>query len=200
MHNLLQSFEVNNYHLIHVICLLITSQEKLPVSQLTVNGHIAWQKVSPMHVSLKTGVICSKVKRHHTSLYLTPHTHAWLVEHSVFSLTALIGWNTRIYDFLSMLPGSLNYSQVNCIWQIFFICSINSPQCTDKNTKKKIDSNFLPRVFMYCTKKVKFHFQWGTKPQDQKMGDWEWLWQIIQSFSYCELINSPRNCTKVHCL
>ena len=56
---------------------------------------------------------------------------------------------------------------LKCIRQTFFICSIKSPQCTDKRGKIKFSiAIFLPRVLM-C-KSVKFHFRWGTKPRDQK--------------------------------
>ena len=31
---------------------------------------------------------------------------------------------------------------------MFFICTVKSPQCTDKYTEKTFDSDFLPRVLM----------------------------------------------------
>ena len=46
----------------------------------------------------------------------------------------------------------------------FFICPVKSPQCNDKNSKKKKSTAvFLPRVLMYQLN-VNFHFRWGTKP------------------------------------
>ena len=39
---------------------------------------------------------------------------------------------------------------LKCIWQTFFICSIKSPQCTDKCSKEYFSmANFLPRALMY---------------------------------------------------
>ena len=62
----------------------------------------------------------------------------------------------------------------------------------------------------WCAKGVKFHFRWGTKPQDQKQETGTIVTsiqdskpsekQISQSFSYCELINLLRNGTIVCCL
>ena len=88
----------------------------------------------------------------------------------------------------------------------FFNCSIKSPQCTDKNIKKKLSiAIFLPRVLTYQKRKISLPGGYKTaRPkrrlemimtsfQDLKL-------QISQSFSYCELINSPRKDTKVCCL
>ena len=62
----------------------------------------------------------------------------------------------------------------------------------------------------WCTKSIKFHFRWGTKPRDQNRGLGTIVTsiqdskprekQISQSFSYCELINLLIIGTIVHCL
>ena len=52
---------------------------------------------------------------------------------------------------------------------LFFICSIKSPQCTDKYSGKVFSLAIFLSV-LWCTKSIKFHFRWGTKPRDQKQG------------------------------
>ena len=55
--------------------------------------------------------------------------------------------NSAVFRFQGNFP-------LKCIWQTFFrICSIKSPQCTDKYSKKIFDSDF---PFPCC---VKFHFR-----------------------------------------
>ena len=58
-------------------------------------------------------------------------------------------------------------------------CSIKSPQCTDKYSKKMFDSEF------WRTKNVKFHWlPVGCKTTWPKPGDWEWLWRHFRSWSF----------------
>ena len=85
------------------------------------------------------------------------------------------------------------------------MCSIKSPQCTDKYSEKNFSiAIFLPRVLMYQKREISLSVGYKTvRPkmittsfQDCKLHEK----LIFQSFSYCELINSPRNGTKVHCL
>ena len=86
---------------------------------------------------------------------------------------------------------------MKCIWQIFFICSMKSPQCTDKNSNTNISiAVFLPGVLMNQTRQISLPVRYKTARP--KAGDREWLWrqdlklcgkQISQSFSDCELAN-----------
>ena len=85
------------------------------------------------------------------------------------------------------------------------MCSIKSPQCTDKYSKKNFSiAIFLPCVLMYQKREISLPVRYKTvRPkmiitsfQDCKLHEK----LIFQSSSYCELINSPRNGTKVHCL
>ena len=97
---------------------------------------------------------------------------------------------------------------LKCIWQIFFICLIKSPQCADKCSKKNFDSDCpspcfdVPRASNFTSGGVQNHDTKNrrlgmivTSIQDSKPREK----QISQSFSYCELINLLRNGT-VRCL
>ena len=50
----------------------------------------------------------------------------------------------KVLSLLRFIPGIWSW-----IWQIFFyfICSIKSPQCTDKYSKKQIDRDFPSLCF-----------------------------------------------------
>ena len=66
---------------------------------------------------------------------------------------------------------------LKCIWQIFFICSIKSPQCADKCRKKVFSiAIFLSRVLMY--QKHQISLPVGYRP---KTGDWERLWRQFRT-------------------
>ena len=87
----------------------------------------------------------------------------------------------------------------------FFICSIKSPQCGDKCSKKIFSiAIFLPRVLMCQKCQISLLVGYKTVTpktivtsiQDSKPREK----QISQSFSYCELINLLRNGTIVRCL
>ena len=64
---------------------------------------------------------------------------------------------------------------LKCIWHIFFICSIKSPQCTDMYSEEKfLIAIFLPCVLMYQKRQISLLVVCKTtKP---KTGHWEWLW------------------------
>ena len=92
-----------------------------------------------------------------------------------------------------------------CIRKTFFTCSIKSPQCTDKYSKKKSSiAIFLTRVLMYQKRQISLPVGYKnrrlgtivTSIQDSKPREK----QISQSFSYCELINLLRNGTMMPCL
>ena len=98
---------------------------------------------------------------------------------------------------------------LKCIWQIFFICSIKSPQCADKCSKKIFDSDFpspyfdVPKASNFTSGGVQNrdtkNRRLGTivmSIQDSKPREK----QISQSFSYCELIKLLKNGTIVRCL
>ena len=101
-----------------------------------------------------------------TSVGLPP----WLIK-------TLGQWSSDWYERYIQCPHSLlsgvSCQLLKCIWQIFFVCLIKSPQCTDKYSKKR----FSFPVF-WCTKSIKFHFWWGTKPRDQKR-----LWRQFRTLS-----------------
>ena len=91
----------------------------------------------------------------------------------------------------------------------FFICSIKSPQCADKCSKKFFDSDFpspcfdVPKASNFPSGGVQNRDTKNrrlgtivTSIQDSKPREK----QISQSFSYCELINLLRNGTIVRCL
>ena len=92
----------------------------------------------------------------------------------------------------------------------FFICSIKSPQCADKCSKKNFfDSDFpspcfdVPKASNFTSGGVQNHDTKNrrlgtivTSIQDSKPREK----QISQSSSYCELINLLRNGTIVRCL
>ena len=92
----------------------------------------------------------------------------------------------------------------------FFICSIKSPQCADKCSKKIFFDSDFPSPCFHVPKASNFtsggvqnrdtkNRRLGTivtSIQDSKPREK----QISQSFSYCELINLLRNGTKVRCL
>ena len=63
---------------------------------------------------------------------------------------------------------------LKCIGQNFFICSIKSPQCADKCSKKNFSiAIFLPCVLM-C-QKSQISLPVGYKTATPKTGDWERL-------------------------
>ena len=86
-------------------------------------------------------------------------------------------------------------TNLKCIWQIFFICSIKSPQCADKCSKKKFfDSDFpspcfdVPKASNFISGGVQNRDTKNrrlgtivTSIQDSKPREK----QISQSFSYC---------------
>ena len=91
----------------------------------------------------------------------------------------------------------------------FLICSIKSPQCADKWSKKIFDSDFpspcfdVPKASNYTSGGVQNRDTKNrrlgtieTSIQDSKPREK----QISRSFSYCELINLLRNGTIVRCL
>ena len=92
----------------------------------------------------------------------------------------------------------------------FFLCSIKSPQCPDKCSKKIVlDSDFpspcfdVPKASDFTSGGVQNRDNKNrrlgtivTSIQDSKPREK----QISQSFSYCELINLLRNGTIVRCL
>ena len=62
----------------------------------------------------------------------------------------------------------------------FFICSIKSPQCTDKYSKKVFSiAIFLSRVLMY--QKHQISLPVGYKTARPKTGDWERLWHQFRT-------------------
>ena len=62
----------------------------------------------------------------------------------------------------------------------FFICSVKSPQCTDKNTKKKSITILLPRVLM---NQNRWNFaSGGVQIRETKTGGWEWLWRHFRTW------------------
>ena len=74
---------------------------------------------------------------------------------------------------------------LKCIWQIFFICSIKSPQCTDKYSKKVFSiAIFLPRVLMYQKRQILLPL--GYKTARPKTGDWERLWRHFRTSSFAK--------------
>ena len=105
---------------------------------------------------------------------------------------------------LTLNPGLT----LKCVWQIVFIHSINSPQCTDKYSKKLFHSDFpapcfdVPKTWNFTSLRVQ-----NRETQNRRLGMIVTSFpgfklrrkQISQSFSYCKLINSPKNGTKVRC-
>ena len=91
------------------------------------------------------------------------------------------------------------------IWQILFICSIKSPQCTDKCSKKFFDSNFpslcfdVPKASNFTSGGVQ-----NCETKNRKLGTIVTLLQNSKprekQIFYCELINLLRNGTVVRCL
>ena len=93
---------------------------------------------------------------------------------------------------------------------LFFICSIKSPQCTDKCSKKKKFYSDFPSACFDVPKASNFssggvqnretkNRRLGTivtSIQDSKPREK----QISQSISYCELINLLGNSTIVRCM
>ena len=68
---------------------------------------------------------------------------------------------------------------LNGIWQIF-ICSIKSPQCTDKCSKKNFSTAiFLPRVLTYQKRQISLPV--GYKTAGPKTGDWQRLWRHFRT-------------------
>ena len=69
------------------------------------------------------------------------------------------------------------------IWQIFFNCSIKSPKCTDKYSKKIFSIAItLPSVLMYQKRQISLLV--GYKTTRPKTGDWEWLWRHFRTSSF----------------
>ena len=60
-----------------------------------------------------------------------------------------------------------------------FICSIKSPQCSDKCSKKNTIAIFLPCVLM-CQKR-QISLLLGYKTVTPKTGDWEGLWRQFRT-------------------
>ena len=56
---------------------------------------------------------------------------------------------------------------LKCTWQIFLLARLNLLSVLICIAKKNFRQRFSFPVF-WCTKSVKFHFQWGTKRRDQK--------------------------------
>ena len=98
-------------------------------------------------------------------------------------------------DVISLLVSIILTSVLKCIWQTFFICSIESPQCNDKCSKKKFfDSDFpspcfdVPKASNFTSGRVQNRDTKNrrlgtivTSIQDSKPREK----QISQSFSYC---------------
>ena len=85
-----------------------------------------------------------------------------------------------------------------------FICSTKSLQCTVKNrTKKSIAIFDVPKTGNFSSGGVQNH-----ETKNRRVGmivmsfqDFKLCRKLMsQLFSYCELINSPRNGTKKRCL
>ena len=92
--------------------------------------------------------------------------------------------NPPIRSIYCKNPQSVHF--LKCIWQIFFICSIKSPQCTDKYSKKVFfHSDFpspcfdVPKASNFTSGGVQNQIQ-VSKPHEK---------QISATFSYF-LINS----------
>ena len=67
----------------------------------------------------------------------------------------------------------------------FFICSIKSPQCADKCSKKVFSiAIFLSRVLMY--QKHQISLPVGYKTVRPKTGDWERLWRHFRTSSFAK--------------
>ena len=78
------------------------------------------------------------------------------------------------------IQGRDVFISLKCIWKIFFICSIKSPQCADKWSKKNFSiAIFLPRVLM-CQKR-QISLPVGYKTATPKTGDWERLWRQFRT-------------------
>ena len=60
---------------------------------------------------------------------------------------------------------------LKCIWQIFFICLIKSPQCTDKYSKKVFSiAIFLFRVLMYQKHQISLPVGYKTETKNRGLG------------------------------
>ena len=96
--------------------------------------------------------------------------------------------NSNTFHSQSQYVFTLNttwLSDLKCIWQIFFICSIKSPQCADKCSKNYFSiAIFLPRVLM-CQKR-QISLPVGYKIETPKTGDWERLWRQFRIPSLTE--------------
>ena len=121
--------------------------------------------------------------------------------------------NNNNNNFIGTQPKiKLNEQELLKVYMtdLFFICSIKSPQCTDKYSKKGFfhsdfpfpcfdvpkASNFTSSGIQNRETKNKGLGTLVTSIQDSKPREK----QISQSFSYCELINLLRNGTIVRCL
>ena len=86
-----------------------------------------------------------------------------------------------LFKWIVMVPvaGTITIN-LKCIWQIFFICSIKSPQCADKCSKKIFSiAIFLLRVLM-CQKR-QISLPVGYKTATTKTRDWERLWRQFRT-------------------
>ena len=71
---------------------------------------------------------------------------------------------------------------LKCIWHIFFICSIKSPQCTDMYSEEKFSiAIFLRRVLMYQKRQISLPVRY--KAARSKRGDRVWLWRHFRTSS-----------------
>ena len=56
---------------------------------------------------------------------------------------------------LTMRPQRTTWPKLlKCIWQTFLICSVKSPQCTDKKSEKQFDSDFSSPYLMYQKRQI----------------------------------------------
>ena len=117
--------------------------------------------------------------------------------------------NSSRCNMLNATTPSWWNRELKCIWQIFFICSIKSPQSADKCSKKKLSiAIFLPRVLMCQKRQISLPVGYKTAtPKQETRNDCDVnsglqasQKQISQSFSYFEQINLLRNGTIVRCL
>ena len=122
-------------------------------------------------------------------------------------MTGLCNDEQTALPFIKIYLVSVGHDKVKVYMADFlFIFSIKSSQCTDKYSKKLFDSDFPSRVLTYQKREVSLPV--GYLPAKPKTGDWEMIVtsfhcfqlhgkQMSQSFSYFELINSPRKGTRV---
>ena len=106
-----------------------------------------------------------------SSLMRLHQSEAWCTTiHMKMCLICIFIWKDEHQD-------SLWGRGLKCIWQIFFICSIKSPQCANKFFFSI--AIFLPRVLM-CQKR-QISLPVGYKTAAPKTGDWERLWRQFRT-------------------